>query len=146
VGAGVAAAAAALGAPVALVGWSLGGYVAREIARDHPDSVRRVVTLGSPVIGGPRYTTVARLASVQGWDLEEIEAWVEARKRVPLRVPVTALYSRRDAVVAWRACVDPEPGAPIEHVEVATTHLGFGFSAEVYRLVARRLARSAPEA
>jgi pimeloyl-ACP methyl ester carboxylesterase len=128
------------GEPVSLVGWSLGGYIAREVARDLPHAVRRVVTLGSPVIGGPKYTTAAVLAGTRGWDLDEIEAWVEERKDVPLRVPVTAIYSRRDGVVAWRACVDPEGDGPIEHVEVDSTHVGLGFSAEVYRLVARRLA------
>lgn len=133
-------AAQQLGQPVSLVGWSLGGYIAREVARDHPGFVRQVVTFGSPVIGGPKYTTVAALASRQGWDLDEIEAMVEERKEVPLRVPVTAIYSRRDGVVAWQACIDPEGDAPIEHLEVDVTHLGLGFSAEVYRLVARALA------
>lgn len=127
------------GRKVALVGWSLGGYIAREVARDLPEAVRHVVTFGSPVIGGPKYTTVARMASIQGWDLEEIEAMVQERKRTPIRVPVTAIYSRRDGVVSWQACIDPEGEAPIEHVEVETTHLGLGFSAEVYRIVARRL-------
>lgn len=126
-----------------LVGWSLGGYIAREVARDLPERVRRVVTLGSPVIGGPKYTTTARVLAGRGYDLDEIEAAVETRKRVPLRVPVTAIYSRRDGVVAWRACVDPENGAPIEHVEVRATHIGLGFSPEVYALVAERLARAA---
>jgi len=121
--------------PVALVGWSLGGYIAREVARDLPDAVRQVVTLGSP-----KYTSVARLAALQGWDLDEIETQVEERKQVPLRVPVTAIYSRRDGVVAWRACVDSQNGGPIEHVEVEATHVGFGFSPDVYRVVAQRLA------
>ncbi len=127
------------GRPVALVGWSLGGYIAREVARDLPGAVRHVVTFGSPVIGGPKYTTVAGIISRQGWDLDAIEEMVEERKQVPLRVPVTAIYSRRDGDVAWQACIDPEGDAPIEHLEVETTHLGLGFSAEVYRLVARRL-------
>lgn len=129
-----------LSSPVSLVGWSLGGYIAREVARDRPTSVRQVVTFGSPVIGGPKYTTVGALASSQGWDLDEIEALVEERKQVPLRVPVTAIYSRRDGVVSWQACIDPEGDAPIEHVEVDATHVGLGFSPEVYRLVARALA------
>ncbi len=127
--------------PVSLVGWSLGGYIAREVARDRPHAVRHVVTLGSPVIGGPKYTSIASLAPLQGWNLDEIEAEVERRKAVPLRVPTTAIYSRRDGVVAWQACVDPEQNAPIEHVEVDATHIGLGFNAQVYRLIARRLAR-----
>jgi len=146
IGVRVEEAAGRAGRPVAIVGWSLGGYIAREVARDRPGVVRRVVTFGSPVIGGPKYTTVAALASRQGWDLDEIEALVEERKQVPLRVPVTAVYSRRDGVVAWQACIDPEDGAPIEHREVASTHLGLGFSAEVYRLVARALAEAPSDA
>ena len=142
VGRRVEHAAAQHGGTIALVGWSLGGYIAREVARDRPDVVRRVVTFGSPVIGGPKYTTVAALASRRGWDLDEIETFVEERKKVPLRVPVTAIYSRRDGVVAWRACIDPERDAPIQHVEVDATHLGLGFSADVFRIVARDLARS----
>lgn len=129
-----------IGAPIALVGWSLGGYLAREVARDAPDAVRRVISFGSPVIGGPKYTTAGAFAARYDWDLDAIEAEVARRKSVPLRVPVTAIYSRRDGVVDWRACVDDEQGGPIEHVEVGATHLGLGFSPAVYRIVARRLA------
>ena len=134
--------AAHQGDAVSLVGWSLGGYIAREVARDRPEAIRQVITFGSPVIGGPKYTTAAVLASRRGWDLDGIAAAVAERKRVPLEVPITAIYSRRDGVVDWRACVDDEGGGPIEHVEVRATHVGLGFSAEVYRLVAQRLARA----
>ena len=128
---------------LSLVGWSLGGYLAREAARDRPESIRRVVTFGSPVIGGPRYTTAGSFASRFDWDLDEIERAVALRKETPLRVPVTAIYTRRDGVVNWRACIDEEDGGPIEHEEVDATHIGLGFSADVYRIVARTLARPA---
>jgi pimeloyl-ACP methyl ester carboxylesterase len=128
------------GERVSLVGWSLGGYIAREVARDCPDATRRVVTLGSPVIGGPKYTTAAAAARSLGWNIEDIAVQIEERKKVPLRVPVTAIFSRRDRIVAWPACVDPENGGPIEHIEVSATHIGLGFNREVYRLVAQRLA------
>lgn len=127
------------GRRVRLVGWSLGGYLAREAARERPGDVERVVTLGSPVIGGPKYTVVGRYYAQQGYDLDEIEAAVAERNRTPLGVPVTAVYSRADGVVAWRACID-EANTNVEHVEVSTTHLGLGFSAEVFRIVAERLA------
>ena len=130
------------GGRISLVGWSLGGYLAREAARDRPASVRRVVTFGSPVIGGPKYTTAGSLAARFDWDLDEIERAVAQRKETPLRVPVTAIYSRRDGVVDWRACIDDENGGPIEHHEVDATHLGLGFSPAVYRIVARTLART----
>jgi hypothetical protein len=124
---------------VRLIGWSLGGYLAREAARERPDLVHRVITLGTPVIGGPKYTVVARHFHRRGIDIEAIEAEIELRNQISLRTPVTAIYSRADAVVAWEACIDHN-GVDVEHVEVRTTHCGFGFSAEVYKIIAQRLA------
>ena len=88
------------GEKVALVGWSLGGYVARETARDRPDKVRKVVTMGSPVIGGPKYTATARYFRKRGMDLDWIEEVVATREENPLSVPVTSIFSKSDGVVA----------------------------------------------
>lgn len=126
------------GAPVGLVGWSLGGYLAREAARERPGLVTRVVTLGSPVVGGPKYTFASRHYVKRGYDLDEIEANVAARDAVPLTVPVTAIYSRRDGVVAWQACIDLV-NHHTEHVEVHSTHVGLGFSPDVFAIIADRL-------
>lgn len=128
---------------VRLVGWSLGGTLAREAARERPDLVERVVTLGTPAVGGPKYTAVGATYRRQGYDLDAIERQVAERERTPIRVPVTAIYSRGDGVVAWQACIDRHtPG--VEHVEVRGTHSGLGFNPDVYRIVAERLARRAP--
>ena len=141
VAARVAAAAERAGAPVALVGWSLGGVLAREVARDRPGLVSRIVTLGTPVVGGPKYTAVAGFYRSRGVDLDAIESAVAARYAKRLETPVTAIYSRSDGVVSWRACID-ERSLHVEHVEVETSHLGLGFSPEVYAIVAARLAGS----
>ena len=125
--------------PVALVGWSLGGVLARETARERPDLARGVITLGSPVVGGPKYTAVASAYRRRGVDLDAIEREVEERNRRPIEAPVLAIYSRSDAVVAWQACID-RSSRNVEHVAVETTHVGLGFSPEVFELVARRLA------
>ena len=125
---------------VRLVGWSLGGYLVREVAREVPHLVHRVVTLGSPVVGGPKYTTVGAIYQRQGLDLDEVERIVDARYDVPLQVPVTAVYSKSDRIVAWQACID-DRSPDVEHVEVRSTHLGLGISADVYEVVARALAR-----
>lgn len=130
------------GAPVVLVGWSLGGVIAREVARAHPAAVDRVVTFGSPVVGGPKYTIVARRFEELGIDLDEIEREVAARAVLPAEVAVTAMYSRHDGVVAWQACIDPV-NAHVEHIEVSTTHLGLGINHDVWRITAERLARPA---
>ncbi|MEL6183036.1 MAG: alpha/beta fold hydrolase [Myxococcota bacterium] len=133
------------GDPVHLVGWSLGGYLAREVARDRPDLVRQVITLASPIIGGPKYTVTARRYASQGYDLDAIEAEVSARTSSPLQVPVTAFYSARDAIVSPAACID-RSCPQTEHVEVDASHLGMGVSASVIRLVAERLAHPRPSA
>jgi Palmitoyl protein thioesterase len=127
---------------VHLIGWSLGGYLAREVARERPDLVRQVITLGTPVIGGPKYTVVARAFHRQGIDIDAIEAEIEIRNQISLQTHVTAIYSRKDAVVSWEACID-RAALNVEHVEVRTTHLGFGFSPEVYKIIAKRLADEA---
>jgi pimeloyl-ACP methyl ester carboxylesterase len=135
----VARLARAEGASLRLVGWSLGGYLAREAARDAPEHVDRVVTLGSPVIGGPKYTATAAFYRARGVDLAEIEAAIEARERTPIRAPITAIYSRADGIVDWRACIDRR-SPHVEHVEVASTHIGLGFSPDALRVVAKSLA------
>lgn len=124
---------------VHLIGWSFGGFLARELARERADLIEQVITLGTPVIGGPKYTVVARSFRRRGIDVDAIAAEIELRNQILLDTPVVAIYSRNDAIVAWEACIDRN--APkVEHVEVRTTHLGLGFCPEVYQIIAQRLA------
>jgi pimeloyl-ACP methyl ester carboxylesterase len=127
--------------PVALIGWSLGGLLAREAMRERPEIVARVITLGTPVVGGPKYTTVGEVYRRRGYDLDAIEAAARARDAVPLRRPVTAVFSRSDGVVAWQACID-RFNEVVEHVEVGGTHVGLGMNPDVYGIVAHRLVGS----
>jgi len=137
--------AAEEGQRLRLVGWSLGGYLVREAARERPESVARIVTFGSPVVGGPKYTATADAYRRRGYNLDAIEAEVAARERVPINCPITAIYTRNDGVVAWQACID-RSSPQVEHVEVRSTHLGLGVDPEVFRIVADRLApRRKPE-
>jgi pimeloyl-ACP methyl ester carboxylesterase len=124
--------------PVVLVGWSLGGFIAREYAREHPEDVRQVITMGSPVVGGPRYTATAGRYRAQGHDLDQLEQSVKDRYRTPLTVPVTAIYSKRDGVVAWQACID-KWSPNVRHVEVRETHVGLGFAPGVMRIIAEAI-------
>ena len=126
------------GRQVALVGWSLGGVIAREVARNHPASVSRVVTYGSPVVGGPAYTVAA--ASYGAEQTERITAESERLDSDdPIRVPITAIFTRRDGVVDWRACIDWR-SSDVEHVEVGSTHIGLGIDPDVWQIAAARLA------
>ena len=125
------------GAPASLVGWSLGGVIAREVARLHPEAVGRVITYGTPV-GGPTYTTVAR-AYGRGADDGGHRESRRLDESNPIRVPLTVLFSRQDGIVAWQACIDhATPDA--EHIEIFSTHLGMGFDPDVWSIVAARLA------
>ncbi len=129
------------GQPVRLIGWSLGGYLVREAARERPNLVERVITLGTPVVGGPTYTASAPMYVKKGYDLEEIAATVLEREERPITVPVFAVYSRSDGVVAWRSCIDTFDNPLVEHHEVASTHLGMVNSPRVFRVVAKLLTR-----
>lgn len=135
----IAARSADVGGPVHLIGWSLGGVLAREAARELPEQVRSVITMGTPVVGGPRYTAAARLYSAQGFDFDHIERRIAEREQTRITVPVTSIYSKADGIVAWRAAIDPTDN-PVEHVEVRDGHLGMGFSTGVFKLIAERLA------
>lgn len=132
--------ALAAGGSLKVVGWSLGGVIARELSRERPALVERIVTMGTPVVGGPKYTFTARHYQKRGVDLDAIEARVAERNAQPLPAPVTAIYSRADQVVSWRACLDPNAANDVRHVEVATSHIGLGFDPETLRIVARALA------
>lgn len=123
-----------LGEAVSLVGWSLGGYVARETARDLPDEVRSVVTLGAPAIGGPKHTSIAPLYRARNIDLDWIEEETEKRHDRPIMQPITAIYSERDGIVSSYAAID-EFSPNVRHVRVDASHFGMGLNPKVWRLV-----------
>jgi pimeloyl-ACP methyl ester carboxylesterase len=125
---------------LSLVGWSLGGVYARELARDAPGRVRRVITLGSPFNHHPRANNADRVyrwlnGGDTGIDWEGFH-----RRRVPPPVPCTAIYSKSDGVVHWR-CSMEDPAPNTENVEVGGSHLGLGVNVQVLRVIAERLAR-----
>jgi pimeloyl-ACP methyl ester carboxylesterase len=120
------------------VGWSLGGYLARETARNHPQWVRKVITLGSPVFGGPRFTAMAGWYRAKGHDLDRLERKMAERFRKPLRIPVAAIYSKQDGVVAWQACID-HWSPKVRHIEVQETHIGMVYAPRVLAIVAGEL-------
>lgn len=136
----VRALAAEHGEAVQLVGWSLGGVMARDVAREAPEAVAQVITLGSPVVGGPKYTVFAALYRRQGLDLDQLAAAADAREaKRPLPCPVTAIYARRDGIVAWESCIDPHH-AQVRHVETSATHFGMPMHPQTLRLIAHTLA------
>ena len=126
--------------PISLIGWSLGGVIVREVARELPDRVRQVITLGSPVVGGPKYTRVGNWFWGSPEDLDRLEAQIHERNLRGIHVPVTSIYSRTDGVVAWRASVD-HYNAHAVNLPVPGSHLGLGVNPVVWRHLAKLLAR-----
>ena len=134
------------GGPVSVVGQSLGGIFARRLALRVPRLVRQVISLGSPfgLSGRPADGTPGARAYARYRHLHAVPTTGRGDLRGSLPVPSTAVYSRWDGVVDWRACRQrPGPGA--ENVGVHASHLGMGHDPAVLWLVADRLAQSADE-
>jgi pimeloyl-ACP methyl ester carboxylesterase len=132
------------GQQASLVGWSLGGMFARELARRAPHQVRRVVTLGSPFRGALPLRTHAttRFEALSHLHVPDDELPPPSRDREPLAVPLTAVYSRSDGVVPWRSCL--QPGGPgRENIEVVSSHCGLGHHPASLWAVADRVAEPA---
>ncbi|MGI9083682.1 MAG: hypothetical protein ACR2FE_00140 [Aeromicrobium sp.] len=130
------------GGPVSLVGWSLGGILARELARRQPDLVHQVITLASPYMGDESMPSRADAAYRRRTSSHATSSSPESRERTrqPIPVPSTSVYSRTDGIVHWRACIEPESPTH-ENVEVRASHLGIGVDASVLWLLADRLAQ-----
>jgi hypothetical protein len=129
------------GRPVSLVGWSLGGIYAREMARQYPSLVRQVITLGSPFAQTDPRQSYAEAPYQRLRSQHASSARVPSRDQVarPIDVPSTSVYSRWDGVVSWRTCIEPET-AVHQNVEVRCSHVGFGVDPATLWLIADRLA------
>ncbi len=131
------------GRKVSLVGWSLGGIYARELAKELPEQVRTVITLGTP-FGGHHTSTNA-------WKLYELTAGhkiTDAIEQFDLAgappVPTTSVYSRSDGVVAWQASLQAKSRKQphTENVEVFASHIGLGLNPSAWWVLADRLAQT----
>lgn len=128
--------------PVTLVGHSLGGVLARDLAKKFPAEVRQVLMLGSPA-KLPTATSLdvffrllARFhRTAMGWDLAEVN------RPPPDAIPVSALYTRDDGIVAWQSCLEA-PGPRRENIEVRGEHSTLPSNPEVLLILADRLAQS----
>ena len=127
---------------ISLIGWSLGGIYAREVAKQMPKRVRRVITLGTPFAGAPEETHAGWVyRRLSGQTMTADDALLR-RLRTPPSAPTTSIYSRSDGVVAWRACMNAEM-PHVENIEVPGSHCGLGWNTAAYEVIADRLARPA---
>jgi pimeloyl-ACP methyl ester carboxylesterase len=126
---------------VSIVGWSLGGIYGRLLARERPDLVRQVITLGSPyrMIEGDRSAATTVWKQFEHLHDADIDLnRIAEQDRPKLAVPATSIYSRRDGVAPWQTCID-EVGPRAENIEVYGSHTALGAHPAVAFAVLDRL-------
>ncbi len=124
---------------VSLIGWSLGGIYARQLAKSVPDAVEEVITLGSPFKGHPRSSNAWRLyEALAGHSVDEVSAVEDVATKPD--VPCTSIFSRTDGVVSWECCIEDE--SPIsENIGIEGSHCGLGHNPLALYVIADRLAQ-----
>jgi pimeloyl-ACP methyl ester carboxylesterase len=138
---GIEQACEASGGKVSLVGWSLGGVYARELAKALPGKVRCVVTLGSPFAAHPKSTNAWRIYELASGRSAEREHEENLELRVAPPMPTTSIYSRSDGIVAWQGSIQPPDHAHVENIEVIASHIGLGLNPSAWWALADRLAQ-----
>lgn len=127
---------------VSLVGWSLGGVIARELAKLHPDKVRIVISLGSPITNDRRVSNARRLFEMlNGKEPEAMEGGRFLALDEAPPVPTTSILTKTDGVVHWRGSVQSEGDTPSENIVVHASHCGLGVNPSVMVAIADRLAQ-----
>jgi hypothetical protein len=127
------------GRPLTLIGHSLGGVYAREIARSAPNAVRHVITLGTPLRRPAGMTVVDPLFRVLSPLHSDVTKGVDPNVLLgPLPVPVTAIFTRTDGVVPWRVCL-VDAGERCECIEVRGSHTGLIHNPAAVAVIVDRL-------
>lgn len=128
------------GRNVSLVGWSLGGLYARQLAKLVPDKIRCSISLGSPFAGSPKATNAWRVYELaSGHSVEEHNLMSDGLAEAP-PLPTTSIFSRTDGICAWQACLNEEADQA-ENIEVYGSHCGLGHHPAAVYAVADRLAQ-----
>lgn len=125
---------------VSVIGWSLGGVYAREIARHAPDQVRQVITLGSPLYG--KADTSSNAWAVYKFVSGQKEVKANLRGDCAPPVPTTSIYTRTDGVVGWGCSVERQ-GPQTDNIEInSASHTGLGVNPLVWYALGNRLAQA----
>ena len=126
------------GQKVTLIGWSLGGIFAREFARNNPDMVRNVVSLGSPIAGPQHVTLIGPIYQFLNGKFDpDLLQKIENLKK-PLPVPSSVIYSKNDGIMHWHGARQAV-GDLSENIHVPASHLGMGSNPLVLYVLADRL-------
>jgi pimeloyl-ACP methyl ester carboxylesterase len=125
---------------VILIGWSLGGVLARKLASRHPEKIQRVITMGSPMGNLRELPLVKSLQWLRKTDVsyEEMLEWLAFIDIDSGEVPIDVLYSHYDGIVPASMAISRGQGK-VKNFKLAASHIGFGANSAVFRLLARRL-------
>ena len=124
---------------ISLIGWSLGGIYARELAKMNPEMVRQVITLGTPFKGEAAKTNAEFLYELLSGDKSHKDPQILKRVAEPPPVPFTSLYSKTDGVVHWKCSIENESHLH-ENVEIpGSSHIGMGHNPIAMYVIADRL-------
>lgn len=126
---------------LSLVGWSLGGIYAREVAKRLGGRVRQVITIGTPFAGGSDETHAGLVYRLLNGQKPVLDDAIRQQLVTAPKGPTTSIYSRTDGVVAWQACIQPGGRRNTENIEVDGSHCGLGWNAGVLQVVANRLSQ-----
>ncbi len=135
------------GGKITIVGWSLGGVLARELAKQMPEKVRQVITLGSPISDDRDHSNARRLFEMlNGREPEPMRQGKFRKLAEAPPVPTTSILTKADGVVHWRGSVQHPDGNPrTENIEVFASHIGLGVNPAVMLAIADRLAQAEGE-
>jgi len=134
------------GSKLSIVGWSLGGIFARELAKLRPEKIRFVISLGSPHSGDPTASHATKFYEFVAGHSAKNPPIQTTLSQAP-SVPTTSIYSKTDGVVAWQNCHQRKPACPekikqVENIRVEGSHCGLGVNPSVLFIIADRLAQS----
>lgn len=122
---------------ITLIGWSLGGLIAREVARVIPHKIASIITYGTPAIGGPKYTI-----GVNTYEEKEVQRIIDLQaeldKTNPIKVPMSIIFTKNDSIVNWSACIDWK-SKNVKHYEVNSSHLSLGIDPNVWKIIVQEL-------
>lgn len=131
------------GREVSLIGWSLGGVYARQVAKERPDKIRQLITMGSPFSGLTEPNNISWLYSLVsgGKKVKHINQSFLDSLPAPAPVPTTAIYSKSDGIVHWKMCMEPEETDIHQNIEVRGSHIGMGANFSILRILDDRLSK-----
>lgn len=131
------------GGKISIVGWSLGGVFARELAKLMPEKVRGVITLGSPISDDRDHSNARRLFEMlNGREPEPMKRGNFRKLAEAPPVPTTSILTKADGVVHWRGSVQRKDRNPkTENIAVFASHIGLGVNPAVMLAIADRLAQ-----